>query len=155
MMHIKNNSKGFSLLELVIGIAIIAIIAGISVATFAKFSRSSSVNKEADIALSHLEKARNQTLASVDSSSFGVRFSTSTITFYKGTTYSGSTGRVVQSIPSNVLVSYSFTGNAQEIYFNRLTGIPSATGTVTFTSRSNASTTKTIQVQATGLAEIQ
>lgn len=148
------SQRGFSLMELLIVLALILLL---SVITFSAFSSKLSktyVEKEAEVTLSYINKAHNQSVALQDNSSFGVKVASSTLYFFRGTSYASGNDIVTYRF-RDAVASTTLTGGVSELYFSRITGVPSAVGTITFTSRKDASTTKTILIQATGLAEIQ
>jgi len=141
-------------MELLIVLAIIVFLAGITFEAFSSKLRTVSVEKEAEISLSYIAKARAQTVASQDNATFGVRVATSSLSFFQGNSFASGSNVITYDFHDSV-ASTSLTGGASELYFSRITGTPSATGSIIFTSKKGASTTKTILIQATGLAEIQ
>jgi len=141
-------------MELLIVLAIITFLSGITLFAFSDKLRSVSVEKEAEISLSYIAKARAQTVASQDNSLFGVRVSTSSLSFFQGSSFASGSNIITYDFRDSV-ASTSLTSGVNEFYFSRITGIPSAVGTIVFTSKKGASTTKTILIQTTGLAEIQ
>ncbi|MEI8270282.1 MAG: hypothetical protein WCG45_02850, partial [bacterium] len=59
------------------------------------------------------------------------------------------------NIPSPARISsITLTGGATEVYFNRLTGTASKTGTVVVSITSDANLTKTITISSTGVVSI-
>lgn len=148
--------KGFTLVETLIAIGILVLLGGLTSAAFYNKFRTVTVDKDVQNVLAYLDKARNQSLSSVNSSSFGVKFSSSTVYFFKGTTSNSSTNQASRPLSSGVTISpLALTGGVTEVYFNRLTGEPSATGTITFSSANGSSFNKTIVIRSTGLAEVQ
>ncbi len=149
------NNKGFTLIEVLVSIAIIFILAGISTSVFYQKYRTVTVDKDVTNVISYLDKARNQTIDAVDASSFGISFSSTTVNLFEGTVSNSSTIKTTYTISPDVTMTYALTGGASQVYFNRLTGEPSVVGTITLTSKVNNSYTTTIVIRATGLAEVQ
>jgi prepilin-type N-terminal cleavage/methylation domain-containing protein len=150
----SDYKKGFSALEIIIVVSIFALLSAVSLVAFSDRLRSSSVEQEAENALSYITKAHTQSVASEDNSSFGIRISSTTLDFFKGTSFALGDDIISYNLKETRAV-VDLSDDASEFYFTRITGTPSHTGTITLVSRKNASTTKTILIQGTGLAEIQ
>lgn len=142
--------KGFTLFEIIIAISILLIIIALALPKFSEFRtvqiHSSSI---ADV-LSSLDQARRNTLNSLDSSSYGVHFETSKIVIFKGTAYSAQDANnidVLFASPSSI-TNITLSGGGSDIYFNRLTGTPNKTGSITISTGSYA---KIITIGATGI----
>lgn len=148
----KNNSFGFTFLEMIIAIAILALLIAVALPKFSAFKNSQVVSNSAEEIISAVSKARSQTLSSVASSEYGVHFDTNQIVIYKGTSYSSSdaSNEIVKIVSPATISNISLTGGVSEFYFDRLSGAPSKTGTVTV-SVSGASS-KTITISASGAA---
>ena len=147
-------TRGISLLETIITVAILATILAVVIPQFGKTRETQVLNSAVGDILSSINKARTQTLASVDSSSFGVRFETNEIIIFKGTSFSQNDPDN-QEIPilspasiSNVNLN-GVSGGTGDFYFRRLSGIPSKSGAVTLASPNFS---KIITITATGAA---
>jgi prepilin-type N-terminal cleavage/methylation domain-containing protein len=152
-MKIKN--KGFTLVEIVIVIAIMAIISTVVIFSFSNINSSSALDKGAMEVLSNLNKARSLTLSSKDSSSYGVRFESSRIILFKSPYNSASSENIVTDLNSLVTISsVSLSGGVPEATFSRLSGAVTANGNVTLSLVSDPALVKTINIYETGLSEI-
>lgn len=148
--------KGMSLIEILVVLALIGIIVLIVLPQFSK-SRENQVMKTAlsDI-LSSLDKARGQTLSSLNSSEYGVHFQSDKVIIFKSKVFSaGDAGNETINLTSpagitNVALGGG-SGTSGDMYFNRLSGAPSVTGTITL---STGSYTKIISISATGAASV-
>lgn len=147
--------RGFTVIEMLVVIAILVVLAGVSIAFLLPQKQTATVDRDAQNALTYLQRARNQSLSSVDNSSFGVNFASTSAAFFKGTSYGAAGVQSSFTYAPSVYATVALTGGATQVYFNRLSGEPSVTGTITFRSSLNASTTKVIYIRATGLSEIQ
>lgn len=149
------KTNGFSVVELLIVIAISLGIGSVAFFSYNTFSGYQTLEKQTDTAHSYIEKARLQALNSKNFSEYGIKFSSSTITLFEGDVYSAvATSNIVYTLSSRITVnSISLTGNATELYFKNVTGEPSATGTIVF-KLNNATSTKTIRLYGTGLSEV-
>ena len=152
----SSSRRGISLIETLVVVAIIGVLLVIILPRFSQI-RENQVLKNATVeTLSAINKARSITLASVNSSQYGVRFQSDRVIIFKGTVYNeGSADNETINIISpasitNVTLA-GVSGTSGEFYFNRLYGSPSKTGTVTITA---SSSTKTIIISASGVSSM-
>ena len=137
-------------------VAILALILAVVIPQFSK-SRESQVLKSAvSDTVSYINKAKSQTLSSVDSSAYGVHFQSDQVIIFKGTVFSaGSADNEITNILTPATISNVTLGGVSstsgELYFNRLSGAPNKTGTVTITANSSS---KIITISATGTVSI-
>lgn len=140
---------GFSLIEVIMVLAIIGILIYIIVPSFNKMREDQVLKTTTQEVVSSINKARSQSISSVNSSEYGIHFQSDKIALFKGTTYSPSDANNEYIILSSgaSLSSINLTGGAIDIYFDRLTGAPNKIGSVTV---SVSSRTKVITISATG-----
>jgi len=149
----KNFYKqGITALEIIIVLAVLAVVFAIVIPQFSKIRENQVLKSTTSDILSNLNKARAQTLASVNSSSYGVHFQSDEVIIFKGTVFSDgdanneTTNIIAPATISNVTLG-GVSGNSGDVYFNRLSGSPNQTGTVTV---STPFFSKTITISATG-----
>ncbi len=149
------NKKGFSLIELIIVISITTILASISITTFFSVSEQQSLEKDVNYAIALVEKARLQTVNAKDNSRFGVRFASSSVTLFQGSSYvaGSSTNTVFNFSPKVEISSINLSGGTPNLVFELITGKSSATGTVQFRLKTNQNSSTTVVVYKTGLVE--
>lgn len=147
--------NGFTLIEILITLSILVILSTIVLSTFRLFDEKEALSKDFFMIISTLEKARNQTLFSKDSSSYGVHFETNQVVLFKGETYSSSDPEnVVNKLHSKVIISnISLEGAVSDVVFERLSGKTDQNGSVTITSKIDATNSKTINILKTGLTK--
>lgn len=151
----KENKKGIGFLEVIIVIAILGIITAIAVPQFAGIKKTQSLKNAGEDIISTLYKAKTQTLASLDSSEYGVYFEANQIILFKGKVYvPNDPNNKGVAITSPVTISDISLGGGAELYFNKLTGAPNHTGTITISLADDASTNKVITISATGTASL-
>ncbi len=154
-MNILNidGQKGITAIEMLIVLGVLAILFMVAYPQFSKIKELQVVNNSTSNIVSSLSKAKSSTLASLNSSVYGVHFQSDKIVIFTGNTYSaGTSTNETISIDSPATISNvtfsGVSGTSGDLYFNRLSGYPNKSGTVTVSS-SNYS--KTITITATGV----
>ncbi|MEN9614212.1 MAG: hypothetical protein RLZZ347_519 [Candidatus Parcubacteria bacterium] len=148
-------SKGISVLELLITVAIVTLLVSISLKTFGQFFTVQSVDKEVGAVLSTIAYARSQSMAGRNDTSYGVHFASTTITVFRGSTYTVSTTtNIARELSGGVVVSrLSLGAGVVDVVFGKLTGTASASGTIMISSTRDSTQSKTITISGTGLAQ--
>lgn len=152
MITFRKREKGYTVMELLVVIAVLAILAGLSMAGFSNFSKKEALDAGATALIAGLRDARAQTLASVGGSQYGINVSTTSFSFFKGSTYdaAASTTSVFR------FSSYVRASSTQASFvFQRITGNAVASGTIDVYMASDPTIKKTIQVEATGIIDIE
>lgn len=138
--------KGFTIIEVLLSLAIIGILAGISTPIYQSFQ----VRNDLDIATVTIAQSlrRAQTLSqSVDNdSTWGIDVRSGSITIYKGVSYIARDSAYDElfEMPSSLTPS-----GMNGVVFNTLTGLPQKTGSIILTS--NANETRTIIINSKGM----
>lgn len=147
--------RGFTLLEIMIVIGIMAIISAIILFSFGKLNSDQALDKDVLSVISLLNDARSLTLSSKGGTQYGVHVEGDRVVLYKGATYSPSDPEnVVQGLNSMVHISsYVLAGGASDILFKRLTGNTEQSGTLTLSIRNDPSVQKNITIFETGIVE--
>lgn len=149
-----NALKGFTVVELLVVVAITAMIAAIVIASLNNFrERQVPKNSIGEIA-GLLERARSLTLASKDETVYGVHLLTNGAYLFKGTIFSSSSVDNI-FVPLDALVATRSTlvGGGSKIVFDRLTGKTSQYGTIDIYLVSSTTQKRTITVHQTGIIE--
>ncbi len=146
--------KGFTLLETLLTLGIVAIIAAISLMSLSNFNKDKVLAIEAEKVLSLITKARSLTLAAKDGSAYGVHFEERKTVLFKGGSYSsGASTNQIQLLNDEITISaIALTGGGAEVVFQKLTGVTTQNGTVTLAAIRDASQTKIITIAVTGIA---
>jgi len=145
----KKLSKGFSLVELLIVIAILAVITSIVVSSFGQTGGNEALNTSTVSAISVLNGAKSMAISSKDASNYGVRIFNN-----KFVTFKNNYGTENQETVFSTLITVSTsTGIDTDIIFNNVSGGTSASGTITFTVLNSPSKSNTIRVYRTGIIE--
>ncbi len=144
----RNCSKknGFTIIELIIVLAIIALLAAVANFSFSQLSGSQSVDKASLSVYSILTKAHSSAVSGIDASDFGVRIFKNKVTSFEGT-YGNSNADYVLS---NLVAIATSSGIGTDIIFNNLYGNTTASGTISIYLIANPKTSSTIQIFTTG-----
>lgn len=146
--------KGVTAIELLIVVAVLAIIFAIVFPQFSQMRENQALKTAVSDVLSSLNKARSQTLSSLNSSEYGVRFEPDRVIIFTGQSYSSEAldnetiNIITPATISNVTLN-DVSASVGDMFFNRLSGSPSKKGTITI---STASRSKIITISATGVA---
>lgn len=145
---------GFTLIELIMVVALLAIIGGMSVPFFQSFQVTSDLVTYSDTITRTLRRARAQAIAGQNTGSWGVYFDTegNDVTLFYGDDYAtrDTSYDQTESFSSGFTLSTDFS---DEIYFNIFSGDPYPIGLVTITSQNDD--TKTILINSLGVIRIQ
>jgi prepilin-type N-terminal cleavage/methylation domain-containing protein len=150
---IKNNFKrGLTIIELLVVIVVVGLLVAIVLPQFSKNKEMQVLKGGVQDILSSIDKARVETLSSLNSSSYGVHFQSNQVIIFKGTIFSsGDTNNEIINIISPAKISNVTLGGVNassgDVYFNRLSGAPNQIGTITI---STPSYSKIITIIATG-----
>lgn len=152
--ELKHNMKGFTLLELIIVIAIMAMLSVGAAYTGTYLVGSIDLSTATHNITTALETARDYTLDHFDGySNYGVHFTSNSAIIYRGTTYSsGSPVAYTQTMPADISITSISFNSLSYVYFNSVTALPSNTGSVQVNApRSH----HVVSINADGIVNIQ
>ena len=144
-----NFKRGFTALETFIVLSVAILLIVIVLPSFQAMRNNQVLKATASEVVSALNEARSQSLSSVDSSEYGIHFESDEIIIFKGTTFSSldpDNENISITSPASIS-SINLTGGAVDVYFDRLSGAPNKTGTITI---SISTFSKVIIISATG-----
>ena len=127
----KFQEKGFSLLELIISLAIIAIIGSLAGLGLVNYQRSIAADSTAREITGQLRLAQRKAISGEDGDlngqgdSWGIRFSNSSDDTYQvfyGTVYNSASTTATVYLPSSAKFTDPTEGNTKDIIFTKLTG---------------------------------
>jgi prepilin-type N-terminal cleavage/methylation domain-containing protein len=146
--------SGFTLIEIIIVIAILSILATVGMEVLPKVRHNADLNSVAEGVVSLLAEARAKTTSSEDGSQFGVYVQADRAVLFKGTTYATGTPENREFIfPKTAELSlFSFSGGGNQIIFKRLTGDTSEHGSLMFRNLSDITKTRRVTVISSGVA---
>lgn len=145
--------KGFSLIEIIISVAALALVVSAGWFSFASYAARRELDSGAARAGALITEARSKTLAGEGNAAYGVHFASDRAVLFRAPTYQvGSADNKTELMPRRITISsISFPGS--EIIFKRLTGVATAAGSVTLSVRGNALVSKTVSVGLAGTIE--
>ncbi len=143
--------KGYTLIELLITIAVLTVILVISSAAFYNLTKKSDLDTSRDKIVSALNTARNRTMASEEAAKYGVYFDISSdpdkYIFFQGVSTSFDE---IHDLFSSVEISdISFNQGGSEVIFNRPEGDTNNYGSITIRSLAT-SEIRTIYIYSSG-----
>ena len=151
-MNRYRHSFAFTLVETLVVIGIIVLVSSISLISIASLSRREALSANSAALVTRLRDARARTLASVGGMQHGVAIATTSVTFFRGSTYDpASTTNDVFTLSGYVNASTTLG----VVVFERITGNASASGTIEMFLVADPSKKKLITVQTSGLVNVQ
>lgn len=152
---LTHRKLGFTFVEILIVLAIIALIATISAVAFKNMYDASALRAAGNEVYEALIDSRTKTLASNGATVYGVHVSSTTVERFTGDTYvSGDAENEVYVFEGGVTAAGTLVTSGTNVIFARLTGEPSATGTIAVRKQDGTGTT-TITVHGSGLIEFE
>jgi prepilin-type N-terminal cleavage/methylation domain-containing protein len=144
------KTKGFTLVEMLIVLAIVGVLSALFTLSFSTFRNSQTLKNSMDSALALLYEARGDTLAGLNNTQYSVRFETNQMVFFTGTTYNSgtSTNRIVAYDTGVSASSISLSGGASAVSFTQISGAANPYGTITLVAQNGA--TKSITIGVSG-----
>ena len=156
MFLFTKTKNGFSLIELLVALAILVVLSTISVAFFISLQKGGQLNNVSEEVVNVLKIAQSKTLSSQEDSQYGVYFNTTTsphqYVLFKGGNYSSRdiSFDQVHSIPDITEFYQIDTGGDNEIVFDRLTGATENSGHISLKLKNDDSQTKIIYIANSG-----
>jgi prepilin-type N-terminal cleavage/methylation domain-containing protein len=125
--------KGFTILELLLSIAIIVILTGITIPFYSEYNKS-SLQAETGVIVNALRTAKISAISMKDNSGWSVHFGQGKIIVFKGESFELRDISFDREI--GISSGLKFSG-VNDIYFSPFNGIPSKTGAVIMTGQDN------------------
>ncbi|MFA5651767.1 MAG: prepilin-type N-terminal cleavage/methylation domain-containing protein [Candidatus Paceibacterota bacterium] len=145
----QTYNQGFSILELVIVLAVISILVSMIVPSFGKVGGSEALDTTTVSIIAVLNEAKSQAVSSQNATSSGVRIFNNKLVSFKGNY--GNLNK--ETSLSNLIGISTSTGLGADIIFSNVTGESNASGTITITVLREPTKTNTIRIYSTGVIE--
>jgi prepilin-type N-terminal cleavage/methylation domain-containing protein len=147
--------RGITLIEIIIVISIIGIISAITVPNLSNFHRQQELKNTTEDIFSLLNEARNNTISSKNSTTYGVHFLSDKAILFTGTTYNDSTENKQIDFDSAVRIpdvgGINLNGGGDDVVFARITGDTENYGTIIIQLVSDITVQKTININKIGI----
>ncbi len=147
--------KGFTILEILMALAIAGIALAIVTLSFSKLNQNQALDKSALVIISVLDEARALTLAGKDGAQYGVNIEASQVTLFKGSSYSSVDSSNI-STPLNSLIAIrniNLAGGGNSVIFQKLTGKTAQTGSLEVYLKDDSTRFHTISINSNGVVE--
>ncbi len=146
--------KGLTALEILVALAILTLLAVLSIGSFTKVQNVVLLDGAVESVVSLIREARTKTLASEDSSQYGVYFESGRAVLFKGVTFSeGATDNKIYTLPDKAeIININFPLNSA--VFKKLTGDTQSAGDISIKIKNTASLKK-ISANELGLVYVE
>jgi prepilin-type N-terminal cleavage/methylation domain-containing protein len=140
------KKSGFTLIEILLSIALLAIIFAISAPIYQSFQNRNDLNMTADTIVQSLRRAQILSQSSAGDTSSGVKIQAPSIIVFRGTSFATRDSSLDEVFPLPASITPS---GINEVVFSVTFGQPSVTGNINLNSNINES--KTITINAKGM----
>lgn len=157
-MKIENfklgNNKGFTLMEVLMVIAIFTIIASITFYFFGGFNKREVLEKDVNSLTALVRNARLLSVASKNASPFGIHLESDKAVLFEGNSYvmGGPNEKILEFSREIYMSAYSINNGDADIVFARLTGETLNYGTIKLSTKDDSAST-TITILRTGVIQ--
>lgn len=147
-----SKQGGVSLLEILIGIAIVLVLVSLSLASFSEFRARKSVDVAVEEILAAFSKAHLDAISSKNDMQYGVHLDPDKAVYFLGTTYDANAAtNVVYRLNTSIeIANITLAGGGSDVIFKRLTGGTDQTGTFDIRIKGNTARRTTVTVNGTG-----
>lgn len=149
----KKNNKGFTLIEIVLVIAIFGILLGLSAMYYQSTQVRTDIHTQATNIVHYLRLAQSNAASGLNNQDHGVHFESGYYTTFRGSSYvQNDPNNFRMDLPSTMTVSnISLNGGGSSVIFTKSTGETTNYGTISLTS---AQINKTIPITITEVGTI-
>ena len=151
MIKTESNTKGYSLLEVILVVLLVAISLGFSLLYYQSSQVRSDVNSQTAELVEYLRLTQSNAVAGLDDSAHGVHLETSSYALFTGDTYNpDDPNNLTIDLPVTLAVqNINLNGGGNDIIFSPPNGETSTYGIIEIHS-SQINKTKTITITALG-----
>ncbi len=141
------RTRGFTLIEILLSVAIISLVTGMSLPLLASFNDRNDLDLTTQSIVSQLRRAQTYARGMSGDSQWGVHTPNGSATFFKGTAYASRDAAYDE--PTDISTTIT-VGGLSDIIFAKLDATPSTTGNITLTN-ANTNETRTVTINAKGM----
>jgi len=145
-MNNRKHLRGFTLLELLLSVAVIGLLAASSIPVYQSFQIRNDLDITAENTAQSLRRAQLLSQAADGDTSWGVKIQSASLVLFKGASYAvrDTTFDEEFAIPTSITPS-----GVSEVVFTKFTGLPQVSGTINFNS--NINETRTVTLNSKGM----
>ncbi len=147
MLKKLNHEQGFTLLELLLSVAIIAILAGLSLPVYRTLLSKNDLDVAAVTVAQSLRRAQILSQAVDGDMTWGLKVQSGSIVIFRGASFAARDTTFDETFSTSTTIGVSGT---TEIVFAKMTGLPQSTGAVTLSSETD---TKSVTINAKGMVD--
>ncbi len=139
--------RGFTLIEIFVVIGIVLVLMGLTIPVGLQFLRNEQLISAVDDVMQTLRRAEERSRIQEFDSSYGIFFTSSGFTLFKGSSYGTRDAAYdeIYSLPSGLQATTNLSGG--DVVFGKLTGIPDESGLI---SLANSVGSETIEINSAG-----
>ncbi len=124
----KNSHSAFTLIELLIVVAVVAILGTVSFVSISNFGVSNALQRAGEEMAAAFRNTRQRSMSQENGLPWGMHFSNATsgdtYTSFGGTTYASSTSRNAYTLGNGIIFGNPPTSTSADVLFNPITGYP-------------------------------
>ena len=147
--------KGFSLIELLITIGIVAVLGTIGTMNLVNYRSRNILDLQTQEIVATLRDAQSRSISQENGRPWGIHFENPTsdpdyYSLFASSTYNSSDINSTTTLNSAVVFLDPSSGNSKNVTFSAVTGLPSAADSITIALNTNNSASSTITISAYG-----
>ena len=151
----KIQNKGISFVEIIVIISIISLICAFAIPNLSQFHKQQTLNNAVEDTVSLINEARNNTISSKNSNTYGIHFESSKVTLFAGSSYNISSANEEIDFDSSVAIpstgGINLNGGGSDVVFDRISGDTSKYGTIIIQLVSDTTKQKIISISKIGI----
>ena len=140
-------ATGFTLIEVLLSVAIIALITGMSLPILASFNDRNDLDLTTQSIVSQLRRAQTYARGVNGDSEWGVHTQNDSVVLFKGGAFTGRDTTYDEATPISPAISID---GLSDLIFTKLNAAPSVTGSITLTD-TNTNETRSITINEKGM----
>jgi prepilin-type N-terminal cleavage/methylation domain-containing protein len=138
------RERGFTLIEMLLSVGIIALLAGLSLPVYQSFHTRNELDITTQSLTNALRRAQVYARSGFGDSGWGVSVQSGAVTLFKGSTF---VSRDTSYDEITIVSPTTSVSGLSEVLFSKLSGAPSTTGSVTLTNTNNEARTVTLNAK--------
>jgi len=139
-------------MEVVVVISILVVVLSITFYFFPKLNKKEVLEKDVSSVVALIRNARVLSVASKNTSPFGIHFENNKVVLFEGSAYVNDNEKIVTLSKDVYMSNYLLNLGSPDVVFSRLIGHTSNYGTVTFSLKDDSAST-TITILGTGVIQ--